>query len=74
MALMNSGIAMHYLYAAMSCAVMEDKEIILNPNELQLKSSVAYFTLVFANSETRKLLTSHTTGEFSHSTFVHCMD
>lgn len=42
MALMNSGIAMHYLYAAISCAVMEDEEIILNPNELQLKVRYLY--------------------------------
>jgi len=74
MALMNSGIAMHHVFAAVCCSIMEDEEIILYPNELQLKSSVAYFTLVFANSETRQLLTSHTTGEFSDSMFVHCMD
>ncbi|VVC35449.1 Exoribonuclease, phosphorolytic domain 1,Exoribonuclease, phosphorolytic domain 2,Ribosomal [Cinara cedri] len=74
MALIDSGIAMHHLYAAVSCAVTESEEIILDPDELQINSSVAYFTLVFSNSETRRLLTSHTTGEFSHSTYVHCMD
>lgn len=103
MALINSGIAMHHVFAAVCCSITEDEEIILYPNEFQLKvryifilkrqqclceyvfivfspfhvvfqSSVAYFTLVFANSETRQLLTSHTTGEFSHSMFVRCMD
>lgn len=38
------------------------------------QSSLAYFTLVFANSEVRQLLTSHTNGEFSHSIYLHCMD
>jgi len=38
------------------------------------QSSVAYFTLVFANSETRCLLTSHTTGEFTQKTYMDCMD
>lgn len=94
MAFMDSGIAMHHLYAAVSCAVTENEDIILNPDELQInvsltnrklnfliqtyiftfQSSTAYFTLVFTNSETRQLLTSHTTGEFSHSTYLHCMD
>jgi len=36
MALMNSGIAMHHLYAAVSCAVTENEEIILNPDESQI--------------------------------------
>ncbi|XP_026816702.1 exosome complex component RRP46 [Rhopalosiphum maidis] len=74
MALMNSGIAMHHLYAAVSCAVTENQEIILNPDESQINSSVAYFTLVFANSETRFLLTSHTTGKFSQKTYMECMN
>jgi exosome complex component RRP46 len=74
MAMIDSGINMHHLFAAVSCAVMDNDEIVLNPEELQINSSVAYFTLVFANSETRRLLTSHTTGEFSHSMYLHCMD
>lgn len=37
MALMDSGIAMHHLFAAVSCAVdAETDEIIVNPNELQI--------------------------------------
>lgn len=36
MALMDSGIAMHHLFAAVSCAVTEIEEIILNPDELQI--------------------------------------
>lgn len=41
---------------------------------LFFQSSVSYFTLVFANSETRCLLTSHTTGEFSQKMYMDCMD
>lgn len=37
MALMDSGIAMHHLYAAVSCAVTENEEIILNPDEFQIE-------------------------------------
>jgi len=36
MALMNSGIAMHHLFAAVSCAVTEKDEIIINPDESQI--------------------------------------
>lgn len=37
MALVNSGIAMHHLYAAVSCSVTKDEEIIVHPDESQLK-------------------------------------
>jgi len=36
MALMNSGIAMHHLFAAVSCAVTKKEEIIINPDESQI--------------------------------------
>ncbi|XP_025425202.1 exosome complex component RRP46 [Sipha flava] len=74
LALMDSGISMHHLFAAISCAITDSEEIILNPDELQINSSVAYFTLVFSSSESRQLLTSHTTGKFSHSIYLQCMD
>ncbi|XP_050544531.1 exosome complex component RRP46 [Daktulosphaira vitifoliae] len=74
LALMNSGIAMNHVFAAVSCAVLENEEIILNPDESKIKSSEAYITLVFANSENRELLSSYTTGHFSQLTYIHCMD
>ncbi|XP_050420963.1 exosome complex component RRP46 [Adelges cooleyi] len=74
LALMNSGIAMHHLFAAVSCSITDDEEIILNPDKSQIKDSHAYITLVFANSDDQKLLSSYTNGQFTPSTYSRCMN
>lgn len=35
-ALVDSGIAMRHLFAAVSCAVMDSDEIIVNPNKNEI--------------------------------------
>lgn len=40
LALMDSGIAMHHLFAAISCAVTEMEEYIINPDVLQINVRV----------------------------------
>lgn len=39
LALMNAGIPLKYLFAAVSCMITHDNEIILDPDSKQLKVS-----------------------------------
>jgi ribonuclease PH len=40
---MDSGISMHHLFAAISCAITDSEEIILNPDELQINVRTVEF-------------------------------
>lgn len=64
LALMNSGIEMKYLVAAVHCILRKDGEIVLDPDELQSKDSLAKFTFVFENC-TRNTVSIYTHGKFT---------
>lgn len=64
LALVDSGIDMKFLVAAVCCAIDETGEFHLDPTQLQIKRSKATFELVFDNIEGR-LIASHTTGSFT---------
>nr|XP_019558608.2 exosome complex component RRP46 [Aedes albopictus] len=65
LALMNSGIEMRYLVAAVHCVLREeDGEIVLDPDALQSKDARAKFTFVFENC-TRNTVSIYTHGKFT---------
>ncbi|XP_011563389.3 exosome complex component RRP46 [Plutella xylostella] len=66
LALLNSGVAMKYVYAAVTCGVSEDGNIILDPTPVQREKCLADMTFVFDSRE-KKLITSFTSGTFSEA-------
>ncbi|KAK6638926.1 hypothetical protein RUM43_007196 [Polyplax serrata] len=64
LALMNAGIPLKYLFAAVSCMITHDNEIILDPDSKQLKESKASFTIVF-DSIDKNVLSSESSGTFT---------
>ncbi|XP_067000732.1 exosome complex component RRP46 [Anabrus simplex] len=68
MALMNSGIAMKFLVAAVSCMFDKDDNIVLDPSNKELVNSVASLTFVFDNVK-KDIVASHTNGSFTHAQY-----
>ncbi|XP_058834511.1 exosome complex component RRP46 [Topomyia yanbarensis] len=64
LALVNSGIEMKYLVAAVHSVLGEDGEITLDPDELQSKDARAKFTFVF-ESVRRNTVSIYTHGKFT---------
>ncbi|XP_062539018.1 exosome complex component RRP46 [Armigeres subalbatus] len=64
LALMNSGIEMKYLVAAVHSVLRQDGTLALDPDELQSKDSLAKFTFVFENC-TRNTVSIYTHGKFT---------
>lgn len=68
LALMNTGLSMKFLIAAIHCMVSNDGEVILDPNEKQLKESCASLTFAFDNIE-KKVVSSCTYGRFTETQY-----
>ncbi|XP_054258072.1 exosome complex component RRP46 [Macrosteles quadrilineatus] len=49
LALINSGLSMEYLVAAVSCMIDEDGEVIVDPDNKQLQGAQGTMTIVFDN-------------------------
>ncbi|EAT41543.1 AAEL006819-PA [Aedes aegypti] len=64
LALMNSGIEMKFLVAAVHSVLREDGDIVLDPDALQSKDARAKFTFVFENC-TRNTVSIYTHGKFT---------
>ncbi|PSN31799.1 Exosome complex component RRP46 [Blattella germanica] len=58
LALMNSGIAMKFLVAAVGCMIDQDDKILIDPNNKQLK---------------RSIVASHTSGSFTQTQYQECL-
>lgn len=63
MALLNSGIDMRFTIAALTCALLKDERLCLDPVLLELEDAKAVFVFVFDSNEGR-IVASHTTGTF----------
>lgn len=72
LALINSGISMKYILAAVSCIISENDEIILDATLIQANKCRATFTFVF-DSQKRRLVTSETGGHFSKDQYEECL-
>uniref|UniRef100_A0A1I8C067 RNase_PH domain-containing protein n=1 Tax=Meloidogyne hapla TaxID=6305 RepID=A0A1I8C067_MELHA len=68
LALLDSGIRMHYVFASVTIAIRAaDGELLINPEQLQSNASKAILTFVFRPSVilSGKLIGTHSTGEFT---------
>ncbi|CAH2094843.1 unnamed protein product [Euphydryas editha] len=68
LALLNSGMAMRHMVAAISCAVNEVGNLVLEPSYEQVQSSRALLHFVFESRE-KNLVTGFTEGSFSEDTY-----
>jgi len=64
LAVLNSGLAMKYLVAAVHCIIDKDNEFIIDPNHRQSKDAKANLTFVFDSIDYNCIVT-HTIGIFS---------
>ncbi|CAG9789518.1 unnamed protein product [Diatraea saccharalis] len=68
LALLNSGVSMRCTYAAITCAIDESGDIVLEPSKQHLDTARATMTFVFDSRE-KNLVTSVTEGVFSEDTY-----
>lgn len=68
LALVNAGIEMAFMYAAVTAALKADKSIILDPDAVQIENASAVFVFVFENVD-KKLIFTKAVGVFSKLTF-----
>ncbi|XP_045453121.1 exosome complex component RRP46 [Melitaea cinxia] len=68
LALLNSGMAMRHMVAAVSCAVDDVGNLVLEPNYQQVQNSKALLNFVFESRE-KNLVTGFTEGSFSEDTY-----
>ncbi|XP_018335046.1 exosome complex component RRP46, partial [Agrilus planipennis] len=72
-ALLNSGIDMRFLLAAVNCTVDKDNELHLDPDQIERDHAKAAFTFVF-DSLDKKVVSSQTTGSFTLQQFQVALD
>ncbi|XP_028037464.1 exosome complex component RRP46 [Bombyx mandarina] len=73
LALLNSGVSMRNVFAAVSCAVDNHGNVILDPTHAQLQTSTATMTFVF-DSRDKSLITCFTDGCFSQDAYREALE
>ncbi|KAJ0173459.1 hypothetical protein K1T71_010608 [Dendrolimus kikuchii] len=73
LALINSGLAMRCVFAAVTCVVDEQGDIVLGPSKEQLDTARAVLNFVF-DSRDKSLMTGFTEGSFSEDTYKEAME
>ncbi|XP_013135729.1 PREDICTED: exosome complex component RRP46 [Papilio polytes] len=68
LALLNSGLAMRYVFAAVSCAVDEVGNVVLEPSYQEVTNAKAILNFVF-DSRNKNLITSFSEGIFSEAAY-----
>ncbi|CAH2244832.1 exosome complex component RRP46 [Pararge aegeria] len=68
LALINSGVGMRHVVAAVSCAVNEVGDLVLEPTQQEAESARALLYFVF-DSRDKNLVTGFTEGTFSEDTY-----
>lgn len=75
LALLNSGISMYALVAGVHCVLMDDNELILDPDQLDFEHAVASLTFVFESIHLN-VVAAHTSGRFTieqyHRAVIKC--
>lgn len=64
MAILNSGLSMKFLIAAIHCIVTDEGQIILDPDHRQTEKSIGQLTFAY-NSADRRTVAIHTSGRYS---------
>ncbi|XP_014477601.1 PREDICTED: exosome complex component RRP46 [Dinoponera quadriceps] len=74
LALMNAGLPMKFVIAAVSCMIEKETEkTIVDPDNIQLQNAKSAFTFAF-DSIKKDVVCCHTVGRFSQSEFLASMD
>ncbi|VVD04380.1 exosome complex component RRP46 [Leptidea sinapis] len=73
LALLNSGVAMRHVVAAVTCAVDDVGNLVLDPTHEQIQSSQALMYFVFESSE-KNMVTGFTEGKFSEDTYLEALE
>lgn len=73
LALINSGVAMRHVFAAVLCCVDERGDILLEPEAEQLDAARAVLSFVFDERD-KSLVTGFTEGNFSEDTYREAME
>ncbi|XP_072929663.1 exosome complex component RRP46 [Epargyreus clarus] len=73
LALVNSGVAMRSLFAAVSCAVLQDGNLVLEPAAAQQADARATLSFVF-DSRDKSLVTGFTEGMFSEDAYHEALE
>ncbi|KAE8745143.1 hypothetical protein FOCC_FOCC008209 [Frankliniella occidentalis] len=68
LALMNSGLSMKFLVAAVHCMINKTGEVILDPDNKQLKDSCASLMFAFDNVD-KNIVSSSTHGRFTEAQY-----
>ncbi|KAF4519375.1 hypothetical protein B566_EDAN008683 [Ephemera danica] len=69
LALMNSGVSMKFLYAAVSCSILPDETIVLDQDNTKVKDAVGHMTFAF-DSINKNVIASYTGGNFSQNKYM----
>ncbi|XP_077285232.1 exosome complex component Rrp46 [Arctopsyche grandis] len=72
LALINSGLAMKHLFAAVHCVIKTSGEVVLDPSEKELMDIAAQFTFAF-DSIDKNIIMSSTEGVFSPEQYHECV-
>lgn len=72
LALLDAGISMKFLVAAVTCVIDDKEEVILDPTSKQEKNATALLTFVFDNKDFN-VVTVNTKGSYSSKQFKNCL-
>ncbi|XP_026330597.1 exosome complex component RRP46 [Hyposmocoma kahamanoa] len=73
LALLNSGIAMHHVFAATMCAIDVSGNIVLDPSHEEIEKARAVMNFVFESRE-KSLVTVFTEGSFSEAAYREALE
>ncbi|XP_062589706.1 exosome complex component RRP46-like [Saccostrea cucullata] len=72
MALLDAGVSMRYLMAAVTCAINDKGDTVMDPDTLQEQSAVAVLTFVFENCD-YGIVTVNAKGSYTLDQFQQCL-
>ena len=72
LALLDAGAPMKFLFASVTCAVLSDGTVVLDPSARQLKTTTSHLVFVF-ESRTQSVISTHTKGAVSHTKLQECI-
>merc|ERR1711915_213200 len=72
LSLLDSGVAMQFLVAAVSCALSPDGALLLDPSAREVKTAAAHVVFVF-ESRSKAVISTHSEGAVKQEDFQKCL-
>lgn len=72
LALLDAGVPMLGLIAALTCAISESGDVVLDPSLKESKAAASLHTFAF-DSESKGVVLSESTGVYSEAEYTHCL-